>query len=115
MLYWIFHFLLTFMEIKSQGIFEDIFGDGPMNINPFRPYCTRFSRLRDSTCAVLFDEKNCQSSFWTNDTFSIKGGFTVPDTMGKLMFLPEEWEENVESLIGKVQLTFLILYTRWRF
>ena len=94
-----------FMEIQSQGIFGDIFGDGPMKINPFRPFCTRFSRLRDSTCAVLFDEKNCQSSFWTNDTFNIKGGFTVPDTMGKLMFLPEEWEENVESLIGNVQLS----------
>ena len=64
MFYWIFYLLLVVTtEIHS-------FGDGGIgiNINPFRYFCERFKRLPDSTCAILFNEKNCQH--WENDTFT---------------------------------------------
>lgn len=95
MFYWIFYLLLVVKtEIHS-------FGDGGIgiNINPFRYFCERFKRLPDSTCAILFNEKNCQH--WENDTFHSDGGFVVPDTRGKLFSLPDQWKDDVESVIVK--------------
>ena len=95
MLRWMFYFLIV-VELETE---IQSFGDGHININPFRYFCRRFKRLPNSTCAILFNEKNCQH--WENDTFHSDGGFVVPDTRGRLFSLPDQWKDDVESLIVK--------------